>query len=291
MAYVDPEKKAKIAAALMAVVPPDWKYSLAVRDHRTLVMTISEAPVDFFAKQRRAAGKHSAAYAARAEDATRAGHMPVYLPDWANFFEGLDPKVGDTLEKIRAALNIDNPDEPDTVTNDSKVGHYVQFEIGRWDKAFVFTSPRPQQRRPEAASASGEDGPSPPAESLWVATRAYFGLDESFLYNAHQIGEYVELYRAARRSPAQIEPVTWAEVVAELGLTQSDPRHYTQAAIRAHTILAQEHFDDRDWEAAKQEFGLDDSFQYSPADIQDYLRQFRAGDPGAAPSGSEAPCG
>lgn len=32
MAYMDQEKKAKIAAALKKVMPKDWKYSLSVAD-------------------------------------------------------------------------------------------------------------------------------------------------------------------------------------------------------------------------------------------------------------------
>ena len=46
MAHMNQEKKAKIAAALKQVVPAGWKYSLAVRHHSSIVMTISAAPVD-----------------------------------------------------------------------------------------------------------------------------------------------------------------------------------------------------------------------------------------------------
>jgi phenolic acid decarboxylase len=43
MAYVNQEKKAKI---LKKVMPKGWKYSLAVRNHSTIVCTIKSAPVD-----------------------------------------------------------------------------------------------------------------------------------------------------------------------------------------------------------------------------------------------------
>ena len=46
MAYMNQEKKAKIAAALKTVVPKGWKYSLAVRNHSSIVMNIKSAPVD-----------------------------------------------------------------------------------------------------------------------------------------------------------------------------------------------------------------------------------------------------
>ena len=50
MAYIDQTKKAKIAANLKKVVPAGWKYSLAVRNHSTIVLTISAAPVNLIAE-------------------------------------------------------------------------------------------------------------------------------------------------------------------------------------------------------------------------------------------------
>lgn len=49
MAYMSQEKKAKIAAKLKQVIPHDWKYSLAVHHHSTIILRISAAPVDLVA--------------------------------------------------------------------------------------------------------------------------------------------------------------------------------------------------------------------------------------------------
>ena len=46
MAFMSQERKAVIAAELKKVMPRDWKYSLAVRHHSTIVLTIAEAPID-----------------------------------------------------------------------------------------------------------------------------------------------------------------------------------------------------------------------------------------------------
>ena len=46
MAYMNQEKKARIAAALKTVIPPTWKWSLGVRNHSTITLTIASAPVD-----------------------------------------------------------------------------------------------------------------------------------------------------------------------------------------------------------------------------------------------------
>ena len=47
MAFMNQAKKRLIADALKKVVPPNSKYTIAVRHHTTIVMTIRAAPVNF----------------------------------------------------------------------------------------------------------------------------------------------------------------------------------------------------------------------------------------------------
>lgn len=112
MAYVNQEKKAKIAAELKKVMPKDWKYSLAVRHHSTIVLTIRSAPVDLIAinKYRQI--------------------NPYHLAD---HFTG---ELLETIKKIIAALNIDNHDRSDSMSDYFDVGHYVDVSLGRFDKPF-----------------------------------------------------------------------------------------------------------------------------------------------------------
>lgn len=128
MAYMDQEKKVKIAATLKKVVPASWKYSLAVRHHSTIVMTISSAPVDLL----------------RAFKAT-----PAYNPDLAthldvnvyHFRDAIaDVGILATFEKIIGALNLGNFDKSDPQTDYFHVGHYVDLDIGRWNKPFVINA-------------------------------------------------------------------------------------------------------------------------------------------------------
>lgn len=113
MAYVNQEKKGKIAAALKAVVPADWKYSLAVRHHSTIVMTIKKAPVDLYLANR--------------------NHVDINHYHLDTNFDG---ELLETLKKIIRALNTDNYDNSDSMTDYFDVGHYVDLNIGRWDKPF-----------------------------------------------------------------------------------------------------------------------------------------------------------
>lgn len=115
MAYMNQEKKAAIAEAVAMFVPDGWKYSLAVRNHSTIVMTITSAPINL----------------------TEKGYVQVnrYQPDY--HFQG------DTLAIIReiiSALNTGNWDRSDSQTDYFDVGHYIDLEIGRWNKPFVCTA-------------------------------------------------------------------------------------------------------------------------------------------------------
>lgn len=126
MAYMSQEKKARIAAALKLVVPKGWKYSLAVRHHSTIVLTISEAPVDLIE-------------AFHNPDSGRAkpleyGINPYY---WHEHLR--NESLRETFTQILAALNDGNHDRSDHMTDYYDVGWYVDVSFGRYAKPFKFT--------------------------------------------------------------------------------------------------------------------------------------------------------
>lgn len=131
MAHVDQTKKAKIAAALKLVVPAGWKYSLAVDNHSTIRMTIASAPVDLLAAL------------VNSEDAKREGYHRVNHYHYLRAFR--DAKMGELFGKIIAALNTDNHDNSDLMTDYFDVGHYVDISIGRWNKPFTVTTIKAKQ--------------------------------------------------------------------------------------------------------------------------------------------------
>ena len=127
MAYMNQEKKAKIAAALKQVMPTGWKYSLAVRHHSTIVCTITKAPFDLLGAQ--VQNEHNAG-------ATYAQLNPYHYRSQCT-----DECLGEVYEAIMDCLNIDNFDNSDTQTDYFHVGHYVALNIGAWNKPFEFTQP------------------------------------------------------------------------------------------------------------------------------------------------------
>lgn len=123
MAYINQEQKAKIAAALKLVVPAGWKYSLAIDHHSSIVMTIRSAPVDLIGLIEN-----------KCESWHNRQHVQLNPYALERTYSGVIRVV---MEDILAALNTDNYDRSDSQSDYFDVGHYVDLNIGRWNKPFV----------------------------------------------------------------------------------------------------------------------------------------------------------
>ena len=121
MAYMDQERKAKLAAGVKAVMPKGWKYSLAVRNHSTIVCTISEAPVDLITALHGVGGNGQ-----RHTEVNRRWFEFRNIPD----------DVATPMLAILDALNVGNHNRSDLQQDLHDVGWYVSLKIGRWDKPF-----------------------------------------------------------------------------------------------------------------------------------------------------------
>lgn len=113
MAFMNQERKAMLAKEVAKVVPAGWKYSLSVRNHSTIVMTISEAPLRLSRNEK--------------SESVNPYHVEKYY--------GKDHP----LVAIVAALNVGNHDRSDIMTDYFDVGWYVDVNLGRWDKPFKST--------------------------------------------------------------------------------------------------------------------------------------------------------
>lgn len=121
MAYMNQEKKAKIALALKAVMPADWKYSLSVHNHSSLCLTIRSAPFNILESLKN-------------KEHVRDSYIQV------NEFH-LDSTWGEpvlsVLQQIKAAMNTGNHNNSDSQSDYHDVGHYVDIRIGSWDRPFM----------------------------------------------------------------------------------------------------------------------------------------------------------
>lgn len=136
MAYMNQEKKALIKAELDKVLKPAGiKYSLGVRHHSTIVLSIKSGPVDFIGNYNAVMTPDHMHFNPRRELATK-NYIDVNTHWYKDHF------TGDVLELIASvvkALNLNNHDRSDVMTDYFDVGHYVDFNIGRWDQPYVLT--------------------------------------------------------------------------------------------------------------------------------------------------------
>lgn len=135
MAYMNQEKKARIAAALKTIMPKAWKWSLSVQNHSSINLTIASAPVDLPAEMMRV--YNSSIYAHR--DGAKTAPDTHTLVNHYHLDQHFDGELLALFKKIVAALNTDNHDRSDAMVDHFDVGHYVHVNVGRWNKDFVCT--------------------------------------------------------------------------------------------------------------------------------------------------------
>lgn len=132
MAYIGQDKKKEIAATLKKIMPEGWKYSLGIRHHSTLVLTISEAPVNLIAEfVTKAKARKPDSYYTGAET-----HIDVNVYWIRDQFDG---KRLEQMQAIKAAMMVGNHDRSDIQTDYFDVGWYIDIKFGRYDKPFKVT--------------------------------------------------------------------------------------------------------------------------------------------------------
>lgn len=128
MAYINQEQKKAITAELKKVMPKGWKYSVAVRDHSAIVLTIASAPVDLLAIVN-----------ANRKDGRNDSYVQLNHHYLDSEFKGNTEMLGLFL-KIRDTLKgPDYFDNSDAQRDHFDVAHYIRINIGKWDKPFTVT--------------------------------------------------------------------------------------------------------------------------------------------------------
>lgn len=124
MAYVSQDLKKSLTPAIKAVCKKyGVKASLAVRHHSTLVLNVKSGKIDFFTDF-------------GLEGADRKGGIQVNPYHYKSHFSGKSQKF---LSEVIPLMNKGNFDDSDPQTDYFSVGWYVDVNIGKWDKPYVFT--------------------------------------------------------------------------------------------------------------------------------------------------------
>jgi len=137
MAYMNQEKKAKLAPTIKAVCQKyGVKASLAVKNHSTLVINVKSGYIDFIKNfietdKSKPYGKHMSeehvAY-------LRVNRSLDVNPYW--FKEHFTGKAKAFLTELFSAANAGNHDNSDIQSDYFDVGWYVDVNIGKWNKPY-----------------------------------------------------------------------------------------------------------------------------------------------------------
>lgn len=127
MAYMNQDKKAKLAPGIKAVLKKyGVKGTLAVRNYSTLVLNIKEGPIDFI-------GNFNS-FNADKLDRQAVDSLDVN-PYW--YHEHFSGKALAFLKEVIPAMNAGNHDRSDAQTDYFDVGWYIDVNIGQWKKPYL----------------------------------------------------------------------------------------------------------------------------------------------------------
>lgn len=127
MAWMNQEKKQLIAARVKAVTPKNWRVTFKVRHHSTLECTIRRVDVDIMAAI-------NEAYKERWERDDGQGPLTHIQSLDDRTIELLPSALREPLENMYKALNSENYDRSDIMTDYFDVGYYAYLSVGEFSK-------------------------------------------------------------------------------------------------------------------------------------------------------------
>jgi hypothetical protein len=137
MAYMNSERKAKIAANLKPVLKKyGVKGTLRVRNHMAIVLTLKSGKIDFISNSNRVCG-NDFYQVSRGFKPNTGGYCDVNQFHFQNHYDG-DAKAFLT-EAFAALKSADYYDRSDAMVDYFDTAYYFDLNIGRWDKPYVVT--------------------------------------------------------------------------------------------------------------------------------------------------------
>lgn len=137
MAFVSQQKKADLAPAIKAVLKKyGIKGTVAVRHHSTLVLNIKSGKIDFIKNYNDVSENRITGYGDPV--AKRDEYIDVN-PFW--FHEHFTGDAKDFLTEVIAAMK--GPeffDHSDAMTDYFHTSHYIDVNIGAWNKPYIFSN-------------------------------------------------------------------------------------------------------------------------------------------------------
>jgi hypothetical protein len=135
MAYISQERKAQIAPVVRAICKRyGIKASLAINNHRTLVLNISQGDIDFIYNFNKTCSSQHHIVAQGWKPVT-SGSLSVNPYHFQNHFSG---HALDFLKEVYTAMKgLDYFDDSDIQSDYFHVSHYIDINIGKWNKPYA----------------------------------------------------------------------------------------------------------------------------------------------------------
>lgn len=126
MAYMSQERKAQIAPVVKAICKKyGIKASIAVRNHMTLVLNVTQGPIDFIGD-----------FGNTAEARQSAEKFGIQVnPYW--YKDHFNGRAKQFLSEVIPAMNAGNHDNSDIQSDYFDVGWYIDVNIGKWNKPYA----------------------------------------------------------------------------------------------------------------------------------------------------------
>jgi hypothetical protein len=141
MAFMNQEHKKRIAEKLNAALKGSGlKWSLRVQHHSTIIITVSEGPIDFVNNYENTDSGKKAIKKGWREPGSR---IQVNGSHLAEQFTG---EALDCLKTITECLNLNNWDRSDIQSDYFDVGHYINILIGTYDKPYKLITPNEKEK-------------------------------------------------------------------------------------------------------------------------------------------------
>lgn len=138
MAYVNQERKAKIAPEVKAILKKyGVKGSLSVRGHSTLCLTIKSGPIDFIENYIKTDADKPYGRPMPADQVASIRKSQSLDVNTYWYHEHFSGKAKSFLAAVLKAMNSGNHDNSDAQIDYFDVGWYVDVNIGRWNKPYT----------------------------------------------------------------------------------------------------------------------------------------------------------
>lgn len=138
MAYMDQEKKAKIAPTVKEILTRyGVKGTLSVRNNMTLVLKIKSGPIDFINNHAETLAASAARYDDRHPKVNGDSYISVNEHWYHDHFTGASLAF---LTEMVDAMNNGNHDRSDSQVDYFDVGWYTDLSIGTWNEPYALAT-------------------------------------------------------------------------------------------------------------------------------------------------------